>query len=216
MSEVTFVLPVYNAQTNIAQCLERLLAQKHRAEIIVIDDGSTDNTARILNSFSGSVIVFNNEERKGAAYCRNLGNDRATGDIIAVCDTDIYDKERSEIITAFFKKYKDHDVFYSALNIKHGYHTYRMGAHEWDFKSKCPISHPTVAIRASVAKNFRYHEATRETDLYEFYLLDIHRAGHKFGYSQRETVLKMEDGRKRNKEMADSIKKDWYEKYEIY
>ena len=84
--KISFILPTYNAQATIAACIRSLVNQKYRAEIIVIDDCSTDNTVRIIKvlGMDKDIVLIENEERKGAAWCRNYGNRMAAEDIIAV------------------------------------------------------------------------------------------------------------------------------------
>src|SRR3990167_578762 len=99
--KISFVLPVYNAQSTLAVCIQSLLKQTHDDfEIIIINDGSVDNTERILNSFKDKKlkIINRRQPRSGAAVCRNIGNKMVTGQIIAVCDAEIYDKQRGEAI----------------------------------------------------------------------------------------------------------------------
>jgi len=216
--KITFILPVYNAQATIALCLKSLICQKYRAEIIVIDDCSTDNTFRILQSFKDDIILFENEERKGAAWCRNFGNSKASEPVIAVCDADVYYKDRSKAIKEFFMRYKSMDVFYSALHTKEPRNIYDKSlcqAYEWDFKSKCPISHPTIAYRKKVTDKIKYKELSIETDLYEFFLLDAHKAGFKFGWTQNPLMLKFEGSSVRNKDKAWKLKRRLYKEYGI-
>ena len=90
-----------------------------------------------------------------------------------------------------------------------------MPALSWDYKSKCPISHPTVAYRKKVLKSVRYQELSRETDLYEFFLLDCHKAGFKASGCQDPLMCKIENNSDRNKKEAKKIKQKLYNKYGI-
>lgn len=216
---ISYVLPVYNCQSTLANCLNGLLKQEIKGEIIVIDDGSTDNTPIVLRHFKDKIDkIITNKTRKGGAYSRNRGNKVAKGDIIAVCDVDQYYKSRSTHIDAFFKENEDKDVFYSALHLKdHNdmLNKYTMDAYEWDFKSKCPISHPTVAYRKKILETVKYKELSIETDLYEFFLLDAHLEGFEFGGSQNPLMLKVEGNSIRKVGKAKDLKKDLYKKYGI-
>lgn len=223
MKLISYVLPVYNGQNNISECLESLLHQSYKNnEILVINDGSTDNTEKILDYYKKknyrNLRIFTNSERKGAAKCRNFLNDLARGEIIAVCDVDIYYKDRSKAIIEFFKEYPNYSVFYSALHCrdsKYKNNTWIQDAYLWDFKNKCPISHPTVAYKKELSLKHKYHEDSIETDLYEFMLLDMHKAGALFFGCNNPLMLKIEGNRKRDKETADKIKKEKYLQYGI-
>ena len=220
--KISYVLPVYNAQNTLNQCVHTLINQDENPhEIIIINDCSTDYTTEVLCSvfgLSSKIKIHNNNERKGAAYCRNYGNSLATGDVIAVCDADFYYPERSQAIKGFFNLNKEKSVFYSGLDcvsVNSPQEQCYMDAIEWDFNSKCPISHPTVAYKKCVADDIKYHEDSIETDLYEFFLLDAHRKGYLFGGCQNPLMKKIEGDTKRNRDFAVELKKKKYKEYGI-
>ena len=221
MLKLSYVLPVYNCQATLVECLDSLNKQKVKGEIIVINDGSTDKTKDILSLYKKKGVIdvlLRNNGRKGAAYSRNKGNKRAKGDIIVVCDVDYYYKHRSEAIVEFFKKHKFKDVFYTASHIRiknNIIEKYINDAFEWDFKSKCPISHPTVAYRKSVAKSLKYKELSIDTDLFEFFLLDAHKKGFKFGGTQHPSMVKIEGNSDRDVSSAKELKEKLYLEYGI-
>jgi glycosyltransferase involved in cell wall biosynthesis len=85
---VSVVVPCYNQGRFLAECVRSIEAQTHRPlEIIVVNDGSTDNTAEVAKSF-GHRIVYVEQENSGPAAARNKGIERARGDVIAFCDAD--------------------------------------------------------------------------------------------------------------------------------
>lgn len=218
--KLSFVLPVYNCQSTVYAAIESLLNQNYdNKEIIVINDSSTDNTDRIVKLFGNKIrYISRNKPRSGAAVCRNVGNELATGQIVVVCDVDLYYPERAEAIAEFFKKNKDKDVFSSTLHCQDSrkqYQPWEQSAFEWDFKSKCPISHPTVAYRATVSKDCPYHEDSIDTDLYEFMLLDAHNKGYKFGGCQDPLMMKIEGNSLRDVSGAKELKAKKYKEYGI-
>jgi len=82
------VVPVYNGANTIAQTIECILKQSYRpAEILVVNDGSTDQTADVLNTF-GSQIIPIHKPNGGPASARNCGVKRAAGELIAFTDSD--------------------------------------------------------------------------------------------------------------------------------
>lgn len=213
--KLSFVMPVYNEQCNIAESIRSLLNQTISGEIIVIDDASTDATPDILKTFGDKITVITNKERRGAAWCRNYVNEEATGDIIVVCDAEIYNKDRSECIHEFFVKNEDYGVFYSGYTIRPAnniYQQYQVGVKMWDFNSKTSISHPTVAYRKSVVTAFPYHEVSKETDMFEAMLFDMHDAGIKFGACNKSLMLKIEGNSNRDKTEAKKLKQEMYDK----
>jgi|GEM_PF-7070762 len=92
---VSIVIPVYNSQETIESCLNSLLNlnyPKDRYEIILVDDHSTDKSARIVSSFSSinkNIRFFRQKKgKKGPAAARNLGIRKARGEFIASTDAD--------------------------------------------------------------------------------------------------------------------------------
>lgn len=84
---VSIVIPAYNSEKTIGECLLSLLNQSIKdKEIIVVDDESTDNTARIVKQFNQVKYLY--QKRAGPAKARNLGIKNANGAIIAFIDSD--------------------------------------------------------------------------------------------------------------------------------
>ncbi len=85
---ISVIIPTYNVESYISQCLESLLCQSYKSlEIIVVDDGSTDNTIQIVEKYP--VKVFK-QENKGASSARNKGIGKASGEYIHFMDADDY------------------------------------------------------------------------------------------------------------------------------
>ncbi|MBI4526604.1 MAG: glycosyltransferase [Deltaproteobacteria bacterium] len=88
MPLVSVVVPVWNGEQTIAQCLASLLKMHfpaERREILVVDNGSTDNTAAIVKRFP---VRYLTEERRGAPLARNRGIRASQGEIVAFTDAD--------------------------------------------------------------------------------------------------------------------------------
>lgn len=85
---VSVIIPAYNAAGTLAQTLKALCAaQPAPLEIIVVDDGSTDETARIAEGFSVRVVRL--EKNLGTAAAKNRGAENARGDVLLFTDADI-------------------------------------------------------------------------------------------------------------------------------
>jgi len=85
---VSIVMPVYNGAAFIAEGIGSILAQAHRPlEIIVVDDGSTDDSAAIVKSF-GEPVRCHCQVNGGPPVARNSGLDLARGEIIGFLDAD--------------------------------------------------------------------------------------------------------------------------------
>jgi glycosyltransferase involved in cell wall biosynthesis len=86
--KVSVVIPAYNAQQTIAEAVEQSVAQAKgpmEVEVVVVDDGSVDDTAKIAESAGATVIK---QENAGPAAARNRGWKSATGQVICFTDSD--------------------------------------------------------------------------------------------------------------------------------
>lgn len=91
MSSVSVVVPAFNEEERIEQCLDSILAQSRLPdEVIVVDNGSTDSTAQIVQRYAkqSPIIRCVFEERPGITYARKAGYDAATSELIIRTDAD--------------------------------------------------------------------------------------------------------------------------------
>jgi len=111
---VSVVIPCYNAAPFLGETLESALAQTHSPlEVIVIDDGSTDDSAAIAESFGPPVRVIR-QENQGESVARNRGMDEARGEWIALLDADdVWKPQKLERQTATL----DEDVVAAHTNL---------------------------------------------------------------------------------------------------
>ena len=85
---VSAVIPAYNAGPYIARAIDSTLAQTHPAdEIIVVDDGSTDDTASVVKRY-GTAVHYISQDHAGASAARNTGIEAAQSEWIAFLDSD--------------------------------------------------------------------------------------------------------------------------------
>lgn len=89
MPVFSVVIPLYNKEKYIAQTLENVLKQRFTDfEIIVVNDGSTDASGKIVKSFSDARISYFSTANHGAAAARNFGIEKSTARYIAFLDAD--------------------------------------------------------------------------------------------------------------------------------
>ena len=112
MTSLSVVIPARNEAANMARVLEDLNAtiatlSGHVVEVIVVDDGSTDDTARIAESM-GARVIRNTSRRHGKGVALRLGFDAATGDLLAMMDADY--SHRAEELPRFLDALADSSV----------------------------------------------------------------------------------------------------------
>lgn len=88
---ITVIIPVFNAEATLKRCVDSVLAQTYRDfELILVDDGSTDSTGSICDSYAAadSRVRVIHQKNMGVSAARNAGLDKASGDWVAFCDSD--------------------------------------------------------------------------------------------------------------------------------
>src|SRR5690606_18531829 len=88
---ISIVVPVYNSEKYLPECIESILNQNYaNIELIIVNDGSTDNSLSIAEKFSenDSRIKILSQRNSGVSAARNLGISIAQGDYIGFVDSD--------------------------------------------------------------------------------------------------------------------------------
>lgn len=91
---ISIVIPVYNEQATIAECLDSLNKQNiHGLNVVVVDDGSTDKTVELIDSekerLDNLKISLLKQDHKGPGAARNIGVSKTNGDILVFVDADM-------------------------------------------------------------------------------------------------------------------------------
>lgn len=111
LPRVSVIVPVYNTEKYLSQCLESLKKQTlHEIEFIVIDDGSADNSYQIMQEYAKQDKRFKifQQENQGVGKTRNKGLDLAKGEYIGFVDSDDY------VSPNYFEKLYNVSVKYDA------------------------------------------------------------------------------------------------------
>ena len=91
MKDISIIIPIYNAEKYINKCLDSILKQtKKELEIILINDGSTDNTEKIIKTYQDKRIKYFKNDNHGIGYSRNFGINQSTSKYIMFLDSDDY------------------------------------------------------------------------------------------------------------------------------
>ena len=112
MPKVSVIIPAYNAEKDINKSIDSVVAQEMQDfEIVVVNDGSTDNTESVVLSYKSTLkdkLRYYYKENSGVADTRNFGIDKATGEYILFVDADDYiDKDLLVNLQGYMEKHID-------------------------------------------------------------------------------------------------------------
>lgn len=166
MPLISFVVPVYNAATTLDDCVKSLLTQTFSdLEVILIDDGSKDNSLEIANAIAkvdGRVRVFH-QENAGVSVARNRGIAEAVGNYISFVDADDWiDENVCEVFTEYLKQ-NDYDLFCFAADYHFGNkHTYtKIFEKSFPLLSDAQREELHLKVMTPWAPEFEYNTNTR-------------------------------------------------------
>ncbi|MCX5811428.1 MAG: glycosyltransferase family 2 protein [Proteobacteria bacterium] len=164
---VSIIIPTYNYAGFLHRAIQSCLNQSYKSiEIIVIDDGSTDNTKEIAESY-GNMIIYIQQENSGVSSARNRGLDHAAGDYIAFLDADDYltenaieirlnvllqNPEAGAVITETYSQKNE------GLSCKPRFKSDTMSDKFYEdlLLGRFPFGTCAALIRSSIAKQFRF------------------------------------------------------------
>lgn len=116
---ISIIIPVYNTELYLKKCLDSIVSQSYsKVEIICVDDESTDNSWKILQSYALKDVRFNIFQKKneGVSDARNYGLKKATGDYLMFVDSDDWiDKETCERAVNAIKEHNADVVMWSYI-----------------------------------------------------------------------------------------------------
>lgn len=116
---VSIVIPTFNRAECIKECIENIKLQTYaNIEIIIVDDGSKDNTEKIINEMEDdSILYYKFIENQGACAARNMGVNLAKGKYIAFQDSDdLWDKTKITKQVEYLEK-NDLDIVFCSMNV---------------------------------------------------------------------------------------------------
>lgn len=180
---ISIIVPVYNTSEFLSRCLDSILNQTYKnIEIIIIDDGSTDNSLRIIKKYAkrNSAIKYFTQDNCGQATARNKGIKYASGEYIMFVDSDDYvsndfcevaynsiHNNHSEI--TFFDMYAGRNNSFQKItfNLNEGYVS-KEDALATAIDSSFPVN---KIYKLSLFNNINYPEGVKYEDLYTTYKL---------------------------------------------
>lgn len=132
MIDVSVIVPIYNTEKYVGICIESIQKQRSvNMEIIIINNGSTDNSLGIINNYANDdrIIIINLDANYGAAYARNIGISVARGKYLSFVDSDDWiEYDTYKILLEQSAKDSDiisYEFFYYFQDTKHCEQRYR-------------------------------------------------------------------------------------------
>lgn len=123
---ISVVIPLYNKQEEVARAIQSAVKQSFTPyEVIVIDDGSTDNSAQRVSEIGSQLVKLIKQQNSGVSAARNCGINAAKGNFIAFLDADDWwEKDFLAEIAALIEQFPDCGIYSTAFNIvsKHEVH----------------------------------------------------------------------------------------------
>ena len=149
---ISVIIPTYNRAALLGEAITSVLEQdffcrvgpEHSFELLIIDDGSDDNTRKVVESF-GTKTAYHYQPHKGVSAARNLGLKLSHGDFIAFLDSDdLWKREKIGTQMSFFKAFPEAKVCYTEeIWIRRGVRLNQMKKHQkfsgWIFDKVLPL-----------------------------------------------------------------------------
>lgn len=147
-AKISVIIPSYNHANSLAGCFESIFNQTIPVkEIIVIDDGSTDNTAEVMKQYLDRVKYIR-QENAGAPSARNHGFRESTGEFVIFCDADVI-MEPKILKTMLTELETNPDVSFTYSGFIWGWKTFKGLQYSKEQLYKMNFIHTTSLIRRS-------------------------------------------------------------------
>ena len=177
---VSVLMSAYNEEDWVGKSIDSVLEQTYdHFEFVIVDDGSTDSTPKILDSYAqrDKRIKVIHQENTGLTRALNIGLDKCQGEFIARMDAnDICLPERFQRQVAFLQSHPDHaavgtwrEEFWPSGKTK----VQKLPASHEEIADVmvryCPLGHSTSMIRGDILRDFRYNEEFVTSQDYELW-----------------------------------------------
>jgi glycosyltransferase involved in cell wall biosynthesis/radical SAM superfamily enzyme YgiQ (UPF0313 family)/polysaccharide pyruvyl transferase WcaK-like protein len=189
---LSIVMPTFNRAGYLKEAIESILVQTFSDwELILIDDGSVDETRSLVESYHDERIRYYNFGHNGISYARNIGSLLSRGDIIVISDSDDLNvPHRLECIVKELGQGQADILYSSMIHFKDKGEESLIKTKQFSYEMLTRgnyIFHPTVAYRREVALDCPYNEDLEMVEDYDFYLRAAHK-GYRFKHIEEPLV----------------------------
>jgi glycosyltransferase involved in cell wall biosynthesis len=206
---ISIIIPSYNRAAYLTKAVDSVLTQTHLDwELIVVDDGSDDNTGELIQGYQHADIIYIRQENRGPAAARNRGVERATHDILAFLDSDDWFADRKlEAQLAAMRRNPSYlishtnEIWYRNGRILNQKKKHRKNSGDIFRQSLelCAVSMSTVMARKEIFRQYGcFDESYPCCEDYEFWL----RVSAGEGFLLVEEPLTLKDGGRKDQVSA--------------
>ena len=183
---ISIIIPVYNGAKTLLDTIKSIEKQTFRDfEVIIVNDGSTDNTLNIFEKFSEKYKLENNyyffnQENKGAPAARNRGLKEAQGRFLFFCDDDAV--LRSDALEKMMKFLQaDNSIAYTYSSFYWGKKLFKLWPFDAERLKKMPYIHTMALIRRETFPVNGWDESIKKLQDWDLWLTMLE-AGHQGGF----------------------------------
>ncbi|MDP2631292.1 MAG: glycosyltransferase family A protein [Candidatus Uhrbacteria bacterium] len=143
---ISIIIPAYQHANTLVACLDSVFAQTYKeVEVVVVNDGSTDNTLEVLEGYNDRITIID-QENQGSNNARNNGFNASSGDFVCFCDADVI--MRPDMLEKLFGALQKHpEASYAYSAFKFGWKLFRGVDFSADRLRTRNFIHTTALIR---------------------------------------------------------------------
>lgn len=225
--KITVIVPVYNVEHYLSKCLDSILKQTYQnLEIIVVNDGSTDNSGGICQEYAqkDSRIIYIEKENGGLSDARNAGLDRMTGSYVTFVDSD--DWIEQDYVEVLYNKLTEYQADVSVGN----YYSYNEDEGMYYFHINGDSYYEKVFDNVSIFENLYESQEMKsfalisawgklyKASLFDYIRFDKGKLGEDGYMNQKlyllvQKVIYINQGLYAYRQRSGSITKTWTEKW---
>lgn len=194
MSLISIIIPVYNGEKTLNKTLESIAAQTYKnIEVIIVNDGSTDNTEKVFERFVtknnlNNTYLFVNQKNQGAPSARNHGARKARGDFLFFCDADaILKKDALEKMLQALSENTQASYVYSSFYW--GKKLFKLWPFDAERLKKMPYIHTMALIRREKFPENGWDEDIKKLQDWDLWLTMLEQGN--VGYFVDEVLFKV-------------------------
>ncbi len=173
---ISIIIPVYNGEKTLLATLKSIENQTWRDfEVIIENDGSTDNTQKVFENFSKNnkldncYYFINNNKNQGAPVARNLGWQKAQGEFLFFCDADAVLK--TDALEKMWQSLKDNpNSAYAYSSFYWGKKLFKLWSFDPNRLKKMPYIHTMALIRAETFPKNGWDESIKKLQDWDLWL----------------------------------------------